>query len=144
MNLKTVESIQCGEVSVVLVDYTERECRKIFLERNSYVLEVQHSWGEDYGGSQCEENDEVSYEEILPERILVKDGHFFGVSICVEYEYYNGGGKTFYHDAILLIDKTIKYDAAAAKDGFNFSNDDHSRWNYRRYALVPREEAQNQ
>lgn len=141
MNLKTIISIQDGYVSVNLEQYEENKCKNILIERNSYVLKVQHSWGEDYGGSQSSDESETSYEEIIPERILVKDGHFAGVSICIEYNYYNGGGKTIYEDAVILLDKTIKVNTVKAKDGFYFSNDDHSRWNYRIYSLVPRSEA---
>lgn len=52
MMLKTVRSIQNGMVDITLEYYDKNECRNVLLERNSYVLEVQHSWGEDYGKSQ--------------------------------------------------------------------------------------------
>ena len=144
MNLKTITSIQNGCVSIALEEYEGVECKNILIERNSYVLEVQHSWGEDYGGSQSSDESETFYEEIVPERILVKDGHFVGVSVCVEYNYYNGGGKTIYDDAVILLDKTINVNTVKAKDGFYFSNDDHSRWNYRVYSLVLRSEENRQ
>ena len=138
MMLKTINSIQDGMVEVTLDYYDKKECRNILTERNSYVLEVRHSWGADYGGSQYSDESETIYEEIIPERILVKDGHFAGVSICVEYEYYNSGGATVYDDAVILLDKTIKVNTANAKEGVYYSDDDHSRWNYREYSLVPR------
>ncbi len=140
MMLKTIQSIQNGIVSVTLKYYDNKECRSILTERNSFVLEVRHSFGEDYGGSQCSEECEILYEEIIPERILVRDGHFAGVSICVEYAYYNGGGKTVCEDAVILLDKTVKIDTARAKDGVFYSDDDHSRWNYKEYSLIPRRE----
>lgn len=140
MNLKTITSIQDGYVSVCLKEYQGTECKNILTERNSYVLEVQHSWGEDHGGSHFSENTETSYEEIIPERILVEKGHFAGVSISVEYDYYNGGGREIYEDAVILLDKTIRIDTVKARDGFYISNDDHIRWNYREYSLVPRSE----
>ena len=140
MMLKTIESIRNGIVDVALECYDKNACRNILTERNSYVLEVQHSWGEDYGGSQCSDETETTYEEILPERILVKDGHFAGVSICVEYENYNGGGNTICDDAVILLDKTVKIDTVRAKNGVYYSDDDHFRWNYREYSLIPRKE----
>lgn len=131
MKLKTIDE----EGNVTLEDYEDKECRNIFIERNSYVLECVHEYGEDYGGSQCSENRETSYEEIIPERVLVKDGHFCGVVIQTVYDYYNGGGKVKYEDTILLIDdKNGEY----ARDGYSFSNDDHSRWGYRSYYLIER------
>lgn len=140
MYLKTIESIQDGMVSITLEDYDKRECKDILLERNSYVLEVRQSWGEDYGGSHHNEEEKVFYEEIIPERILVKDGHFFGVSISVEYDCYNGGQMAVYDDALLLLDNTIEIDTPRARSGFSFSNDDHDRWSYTDYSLVARPE----
>ncbi len=138
MMLKTIDTIQDGAVDVSLEYFDKIECRNILTERNSYVLEVYHCWGNDYGGSHCSDESETTYEEIIPERILVKDGHFAGVSICVKYENYNGSAITVYDDAIILLDKTIKINTVKAKDGFYYSDDDHSRWNYWEYSLVPR------
>ena len=42
--------------------------------------------------------------------------------------------------AIILLDKMVKIDTVRAKDGVNYSDDDHSRWNYREYSLIPRSE----
>lgn len=136
MKLKTIRSIRDGKVSVTLEDYDKKECGNILTERNSYVLEARHCWGEDYGGSQRSDEDAISYEEIIPERILVKDGHFYGVSICVEYDYYNGGHLMVFDDAVLLLDKTIEIDTPKARSGFSFSNNDHDRWNYTDYSLI--------
>lgn len=141
MQLKKITSVRDGKVRVSLSDFSESECRRILIERNSYMLEVTHSWGEDYGGSQYSENCETYYEEILPERILVKNGHFAGVSICTEYYYFNGGGKTFYKNAIILVDSSIKYERDTVRDGSCYSDDDHSRWNYFDYSLVTYDEA---
>ena len=143
MQLKKITSVRNGKVRVILEDFSESECRRILTERNSYMLKVEHSWGKDYGGSQCCENSETYYEEILPERILVKNGHFAGVSICTEYDYRNGGGKTFYENAIILIDSSIKYEKKAVRDGSYYSDDDHSRWNYFDYSLVSYDEAKS-
>lgn len=133
MKLKTLGS----KGNITLKDYDEKELKEIFIERNSYVLECIHDWGEDYGGSQNDENRETYYEEIIPERILVKDGHFCGVLILTHYDYCNGSGKDYYEETALLIGK-----GGSARDGYSFSNDDHDRWNHTDYYLVkrPREE----
>lgn len=131
MQLKTID----GQGNISLEDYSDRECYWIFIERNSYVLQCVHSWGEDYGGSQHDEGCKERYEEIIPERILVKDGHFAGVLILTEYEYYNGGGKTFYKENVLPVNG-----GESARSGSSFSNDDHDRWNYTDYYLVKRPE----
>ena len=143
MRLKTIELGEENEFDVVLADYSDRECAYILMERNSYMLRVQHSWGKDYGGCQCDENDETYYEEILPERVLVKDGHFCGVSICAVYDYCNGGSRVYYEDGILLVDDPDHLGSRSVKDGGSFSNDDHSRWNYWEYSLVTRREAED-
>lgn len=119
--------------------YTEQECREIFLERNSYVLQCIHSYGDDYGGSHCTDEREVTYEEIIPERILVKDRHFCGVLIYTDYDDMNGGCRNDLEEAILLIDGKGKQ---SARSGFLFSNDDHSRWDYVDYYLMSRDIAE--
>lgn len=123
MRLKTLHD----DGSITLEEYTDMECSAIFTERNSYVLECVHSCGKDYGGSQCRESEETGFEEIVPERILVKDNHFCGALLLTEY---NG----VYADAILLTEGNN----ARARDGVHFSNDDHDRWDYTDYYLVSR------
>ncbi|MDO4940104.1 MAG: hypothetical protein Q4E33_00245 [Erysipelotrichaceae bacterium] len=131
MQLKTLNKAN----NIVLKDYTVNECRKIFLERNSYVLKLVNSYGEDYGGSQHSEETIVKYIEIIPERILVKNGHFYGAIILIDYDYYNGGQLDIKNDTILPIKgKAI----GETKCGSSFSNDDHSRWNYTEYSIVER------
>lgn len=135
MHLKTLN--EAGRIT--LKDYPEAECREILIERNSYVLRKEHSYGCDYGGSQCRDEREVTYEEIIPERILVKDGHFCGVCICTEYEESNGGFKNYLKEVCLLRDGTGN---RSARSGIDFANDDHSRWDYTDYYLVKREESE--
>ena len=129
MKLKTIN--KNGQIS--LKDYSEKELRNIFIERNSYVLKCINEYGEDYGGSQNSEERKEYYEEIIPERTLVRDGHFCGVSILTEYDCYNGGSSDKYEETRLMIDG-----GGCAKDGYSFSNDDHDRWNYTYYYLVER------
>lgn len=131
MKLKTIGD----DNEITLEEYSDGECRRIFIDRNSYVIECIHNYGDDYGGSHCSEERETSYEEIIPERILVKDGEFCGVSILTEYDYYNGGGKVYYNETLLLLDGSGDNNA---RSGYSFSNDDHSRWSYTDYYLVPR------
>lgn len=131
MKLKTID--KKGNIS--LVDYDDAECRRIFLDRNSYVLELVHRYGEDYGGSQHSEEQTVSYQEISPELILVKNGAFWGVVLLTVYDYYNGGGKIYYKENILALDGS---GAGSARSGSSFSNDDHDRWDYIDYYLVER------
>ena len=135
MYLKTLS--KSGKIT--LKDYSHEECNMIFLERNSYVLRKEHSHGDDYGGSHHSEECEATYEEIIPEYILVKDGHFCGVCISTEYNYANGGFKKYLDDTCLLIDGS---GSRYARSGFDFSNDDHSRWDYVDYYLVEREETE--
>lgn len=133
MQLKTL----C-EDRVVLVDYDADDVRRIFVERNSWVLKRTHEWGADYGGSQVTDNSETDYLEIIPERILVdEDGCFCGAAILTEYDRYNGGGETLYQEVLLLTDGTVN---DFAKDGYSFSNDDHDRWDYVIWQLVERPE----
>ena len=133
MHLKTVN--KSGNIR--LKDYSEEECRNVLLERNSYVLRKEHSYGDDYGGSQNSDECEVTYEEIIPEYILVKNGHFCGVCICTDYDYKNGGFERHLDETCLLIDGS---GSSYARTGSYFSNDDHSRWDYVDYYLVERDE----
>lgn len=123
---------------ITLNDYSEEECRDILLERNSYVLRCIHSYGEDYGGSQCTDNREVTYEEIITERVLVKDGHFCGVCMYSDYKETNVYCNHTVEEIILYADGKR---SGSARIGFSFSNDDHSRWNYVDYYLIERDEA---
>lgn len=134
MKLKTLR--KSGDV--VLKEYSEEECRRIFTERNSYILKCIRFSGNDYGGNHCSEDQETSFEEIIPERILVRDGSFCGVLILTEYEYYNGGCDNRMEEVILLSGEPDR----SARIGFSFSNDDHSRWDYTDYYLVSSEEAE--
>ena len=133
MNLKTITN--GGKIA--LKDYQDEECMMIFREAEAYVLKCARNYGEDYGGSQNREDCDTSYEEIIPERILVKNGHFAGVAILTSYDYYNGGGKVFYEEKVLLIDDSQR---ESARFGYSFSNDDHDRWDYTDFYLVEREE----
>ncbi len=133
MHLKTIN----GSGDIFLEDYTEEECRDIFLERNSYVFRIEHSFGNDYGGSHVSEECVISYEEIIPEYILVKDGRFYGACICREYDYTNGGHKTYLEEVILPKDEKR---GSYARMGVYFSNDDHIRWDYADYYLTDRVE----
>lgn len=133
MKLKTLNG--CGEV--VLEEYTAEECKCIFGERDNFVLKCIRCFGEDYGGCQCTENNDTTYEEIIPERVLVKNGHFCGVLILTEYDFYNGGGQYEAEEVVMLSEGKEK---SSARCGFSFSNDDHSRWNYTDYYLVERPE----
>lgn len=129
MKLKTLS--RNGKLT--LRDYSEEECRRIFEEKNAYVLHCVRSFGRDYGGSQCTEETAESYLEILPERILVRRGHFCGVCMIVAYDSYNGGGTCRIQEVCLLTDG-----GGSARDGYSFSNDDHDRWDYTDYSLVER------
>ncbi len=129
MKLKTLDIN--GEV--VLQDYSEESCREIFEEKNAYVLRCVRNFGNDYGGSQCNENTEEFFVEIVPERILVQEGHFCGACMIVDYDCYNGGGERKMQEVCLLIDG-----GGSARDGYSFSNDDHDRWDYTDYYLVKR------
>ena len=132
MRLKTIND----EGDIFLEDYSKEEYRNILIEKNSYVLRLEREFGNDYGGSHCSEEREVTYEEILPERVLVKDGHFCGVCIYTDYDDMNGGHRCCIEEAILYADGS---GAKSARDGFYFSNDDHSRWDYVDYYLVERD-----
>lgn len=133
MKLKTLTD----DGEIILEEYDRREAADIFIERNSYVLEVLHQYGDDYGGSQQTDERETTVEEIIPERILVKDGHFCGVSIIVEYNYCNGGSLYKIEEVQLLVnDSPANY----ARDGFYYADDDHSRWNYTDYYLRKRKD----
>lgn len=131
MYLKTI----APEGDLCLVDYSREACQEIFLERNSYVLRVIHSFGEDYGGSHGSDERVVRYEEIMPERVLVRDGHFCGVIICTEYDDMNSWERNQVADAVIMCDGT---GSRSAKCGYSFSNDDHSRWDYTEYYLMSR------
>ncbi len=135
MRLKTIDDAG----NVFLKDYPQEVCREIFLERNSYVLQKCRSYGVDYGGSHCSDGREVTCEEILPERILVKNGHFCGVCICTEYDDANSLHRNVIKEAILFADGS---GAHSARSGFEFSNDDHSRWDYTDYSLTERDKAE--
>ena len=136
MHLKTINRLG----NIVLKDYSEKECDDIFIERNSYVLRKEHNYGDDYGGSHHSENSEVTYEEIIPEYVLVKNKHFYGVCISREYNYANGGFKKYLDEACLLIDGT---GSRYVRTGTDFSNDDHSRWDYVDCYLVERDEMES-
>ena len=129
MNLKTLDK----NGKLTLQDYSEGSCRRIFEEKNAYVLRCVRSYGRDYGGSQCTEKTEESYMEIIPERILVRQGHFCGVCLIVDFDAYNGGGERRLQEVCLL-----EGSGGSARDGFCFSNDDHDRWDYTDYSLVKR------
>lgn len=131
MQLKTLAK----NGKIVLRNYDEKDCRRIFIERNSYVIEKIHCWGDDYGGSQCEDERAVSYEEIANEQILVEDGHFCGAVLLLHYDYCNGGSMEYFEDSILFTDRPSR---GKTRSGSSFSNDDHSRWDYTDYYLVER------
>ncbi len=132
MRLKTIDDAG----NVFLKDYSQEVCREIFLERNSYVLQKTRSYGVDYGGSHCTDGREVTCEEIIPERILVKDGHFGGVCLCTEYDDANSLCRNVIKETILFADGS---GTKTARSGVQFSNDDHSRWDYTDYALLERD-----
>lgn len=75
------------------------------LERNSFVLKRVRNYGDDYGGSHCSEDTETTYDEIDAESIIVKNGHFAGVAIISEYDYYNGGSDNKLKDSVPKADK---------------------------------------
>ncbi len=137
MHFKTLD--KSGTVS--LADYSEALSFEIVTESNGYVLRRLRSWGSDYGGSQCSEHSEVTYEDIIPERILVKDGHFCGVCIYIGYDSYNGGSERHLEEVVLLADGSGVH---SARSGFDFSNDDHSRWDYSDISLMDRIEAEKE
>lgn len=141
MLLKTVTWVGDGEVDVELQNYSAGECSALFIERNGFLLKAVHVWGEDHGGSHQDEREETSYEEILPERMLVRDGHFCGVMISCEYDYRNGSGRHSYEDAVLWCDPAAA-PIGKARDGAYYSDDDHCRWNYVDYSLVGRDESE--
>lgn len=120
---------------VVLKDYDDRETSSILIERNSYILECTHRYGEDYYREDPVDETTVTYEEITPERILVKDGHFAGVLMMTVYSYTNGYGKTYYNeDKLLITDMPIK----SSRDGYNHTTEDHDFYNYTDYRLIER------
>ena len=82
-------------------------------------------------------DEECMHEEIISERILVKNGHFAGALILTVYDYYNGGGSVIYGEKVLLLDTMGK---ECARCGSNFTNDDHERWDYTDYYLVNRDD----
>ena len=125
--------------SITLKDFSMKEYRAILLERNSYVLQKIRSYGVDYGGDHCSDKRVVSYDEIIPERILVKDGHFCGVCLYTDLDYVNGGHENRAEEVILLTDGS---GTRSARSGIDFSNDDHSRGDYVDYYLVSRDEAE--
>ena len=131
MQLKTLNR----NGNTILKDYTDREIRNIYIERNSYVIERVHDWGEDYGGSQHDEGTETTYEEIAPELILVKNGHFAGIEMLIEFDSYNGGCDDRFREVKMLIDDNPR---AYARSGSSFSNDDHDRWDYITWSLIER------
>ena len=132
MKLKTLRK----NGSVGLRDYSEEDCKRILDEKNGYVLRCVRSHGVDYGGSRCREETEETYIEIIPERVLVQDGHFCGVCMIVDYDHYNGGGARELREVCLFPG------TGTARDGFSFANDDHERWDYTDYSLVERPEDQ--
>ncbi len=128
MKLKTLDK----NGRVTLRDYSEETCRRILGEKNAYVLHCVRSCGRDYGGSQCSEETEEFFQEIVPERVLVRGGHFCGVCMIVDFSSYNGGGERTLREVCLLPG------SAAARDGYSISNDDHDRWDYVDYSLTAR------
>lgn len=136
MRLKTLD----GSGNIALVDYPEEEFRKILLERGAYVLERVHEYGDDYGGSQCTDEREVTFEEIGPELVLVENGHFCGVVMYTDYDYMNGGFRNYAEEVIIFADRRGK--TGRTRSGSMFSNDDHSRWDYVDYDLVTRASAE--
>ena len=135
MKLKTINDAEI----ISLEDFSEEEYRDILIERNSYILRRIHEYGDDYGGSHCTDECVVTYEEIIPERILVKDGHFCGVCIYTDYDCMNGGYRRYVEETVLFADG---HGAKSARSGFSFSNDDHSRWDYETYYLMERDKAE--
>lgn len=132
MKLKTLQK----NGNIILKDYSDTTCNRIFIERNSYVLKRVHQWGEDYGGSQCTEDTETTYEEIPMENVLVQRSHFIGVTLLTYQSDYNGfQTKNGYKESILKIDD---YPQNSIRSGSSFSNDDHSRWDYSDTYLVER------
>lgn len=123
--------------SISLKDYSDKAYSQILTERNDFVLRCERRYGDDYGGCQEGEENVTTYEEIIPERILVKDGHFAGALIMTDYYPYNGGGDRQYNEVMLLADGS---GSPFARDGYSFSNDDHSRWDYTDYYLEKRPE----
>ena len=135
MKLKTINEAEI----ITLEEYSQEEYRDILIERNGYVLRQIHEYGDDYGGSHCSDERVVTYEEIIPERILVKEGHFCGVCIYTDYDYMNGGYTKYIDESVLFTDG---HGAKSARSGFSFSNDDHSRWDYVTYYLMERDKAE--
>ena len=97
------------------------------------MLRCVRSHGIDYGGDQRTEETEEFLQEIVSERVLVRRGHFCGVCMIVDYDYYNGGGARGMREACLLTGS-----GGSARDGCSFSNDDHDRWDYVDYSLIER------
>lgn len=135
MQLKTLTD----SGNVILQDYTVEECRMILFERNSYVLQRIHSFGNDYGGSHCTDERVETFEEIPAECILVKKGHFAGVALIADYDDCGPHWHQDLHEALMLIDGSGE---PHVRSGSSFSNDDHSRWDYVDRYLMERGEAE--
>ena len=67
MKLKTLKR----DGTITYKEYSNEECKRIFIDRNSYVIKCIHEYGEDYGGSQHSEETKESYKEIIPELLIV-------------------------------------------------------------------------
>ena len=131
MRLKTLTK----KDKIILVDYSLEEYRNILREKYDYVLECIHDYGEDYGGSQCDENRDVTYKEIGPELILVENGHFCGVVLYKDFDCANGSYFHSINEDVLYCDNR---GTSYSRSGSSFSNDDHSRWDYTTTYLTKR------
>lgn len=120
---------------VSLKDYTEQEYHSILWEKNNYVLKYVHTYGEDYGGSQNDEEVETYYGEIPPEAMLVKDGKFVGVMLVEDFDSANGGQRA---NSVKDVKLLVSGGPDRVHSGSDFSNDDHSRWDYLDIYLVKR------
>lgn len=125
---------------IFLKVYDDRTARDIIYEKNGYVIKCVHCYGEDYGRIDGYEDERVtSYEEIIPERILVKNNHFAGISVQSDFDYYNGGSMHEMKDSIILIG-----DASCVRSGYERSFEDHSYWNYYQYYLIERKQMEKE
>lgn len=132
MKIRTLEK----DGTIRRAEYSEKECERIFAERDRYWIRCVHEYGEDYGGSQCEENRRVSHRKIGISRTLVRDGHFCGVVMNTKYDDYNGGCVYHANDSVLLLDRPGK----TVKGGSSFSSDDHSHWDYMAFSIEKKPE----
>lgn len=118
--------------TVALRDYDPMETAVILTERNSYVLKAVHKYGNDYGGCQNLDISDEEIQEIIPERVLVRDGHFCGA--LVQTAYFSGDSDERYFETVLLAEDGRR---GSARGGFYYSSDDHDRWDYTDYYLEP-------